>query len=58
MLSITEQSALMRLGLRYIRENRLEGQWVGRVPTSEEIDEWLENQMQIRVLVCQQPVKK
>lgn len=37
---VREQAALMRLGLRFIREHKCEQQWVGRVPTDDEIDEW------------------
>lgn len=39
-MTVRQQAALMRLGLRFIRENRCELQWVGRVPTDDDIDSW------------------
>ena len=39
-LHVSAQASLMRLGLRFIRENRCEGQWIGPLPSDEDIDEW------------------
>lgn len=39
-MSIKEQAALMRLGIRFIEERELQGMWIGRVPTREDVDRW------------------
>lgn len=41
-MTLYEQAALMRLGLRFIHEHQLEAQWLGRIPTETEITNWQE----------------
>ena len=52
MFGIQEQAALMRLGLRYIKEFGVANNWVGRLPRGEEIDEWETNRLDEQVENC------
>ena len=55
-MTIEEQAALMRLGLRYIRENRLEDNWVGKLPTTDDVDNW-EAELRTTTQIVRRPAK-